>query len=270
MKKMFITFIMLLVMLSILGCGEYRQNDDPVYVNLVETLESNYGVSVEKIYTYINIDPNYESDNSFIYFTKVMEKQLDKIRYDNHCNLAWLHIAYVLTDEGDKLVFYVPQIQSLSDMNDAVIMIDYPYEYTAEAMKEYLQNLELDEPLLIDFDKFVFYFHYKHNRSIIPPETLLDKLFQSGCFSMNVSTFTYLNADFNPAAYLNSDFVWIFDILPEPTELRKIDFKTPIWYDYNHVVNYRVFVLDGTVYVTKASQGFPESYIYPLEETITT
>ncbi len=270
LKKVFSVIIMAFSIFSFVACGDATSSGNPIEVDMVEVLEKNFGVTVEEVYTTVNIDPNYETDNSYIYLTKGMEKQFNRIRYENPCNLAWLNIAYVKTNLGDSLILFVEQIRRQADLDLSVIMINYPYEYTAEEMKTFLQNLELEEPLLIDFENFSFRYQYKHSPYLIPEEETDDETVKSGCFTggFMVSDFSYLKEDFNPASELESDFVWVFTAFPAPQELRKLRDNSFLWYDMLDATNYRVFVKAGEVYITMANETTPETYIYPTQEPV--
>lgn len=250
--------------LSLVSC-----QGEAIGVDLIEAIRNTYDVEVLDVYASAKIDPNY-GNVRFSHLTKDMEKQLEKARHVNRCEQAWLSVSYVNTDLGDRLVFHVREVKSETQRENAVIMIDYPYAYTRDAMKDYLQDLDIDEPLMIDFDTFEFQFQYKHAPNITPEPSLIDRILQRGCFTMTDTTsFAHLNSDFNPAADLDSDFVWIFTGRTEASETNKSQGHTPLWIDGDSDYTiYRVFVMDDTPYVTMANETTPERFIYPIQEDI--
>jgi hypothetical protein len=269
MKKILTFVLMFISLFSLVVCDGFLFSSDPIDVDLVKTIEAKYDVIVEKVYAGTSIDPDYETENSFKYLTADMKKQLKKVQYEDPCNMAWLGVTYIKTDQGDHLILYVPQIKREKDMEKAVFMIDYPYEYTVDEMKEYLQSLNLFETQAIDFDNFTFSYQYKHNPTMIPQDRLTDRLFQRGCFVSNfsVSITGYLNDDFNPAKDLDSDFVWVLTSYNIEEEV-KVSYNQNLWFRVIDTVYYRIFVKDGVVYITMANEDLPESYIYPIEEPV--
>ena len=267
MKKLFSFLMLFLVAFSLMSCKMLTLETDPFDVDMIKTLESKYDVVVEKVYTQTNIDPDYETEHSYKYLTSSKKKQLNAVRYKDPCNLAWLIVSYVKTNEGDRLIFHVQQVNQEKDILEAVIMIDYPYEYTADDMKTYLQNLVLDEPLLIDFDNFNFGFQYKHDPYIRPQITS-----SSGnrCFTFNVSMgqYEHLNQDFNPAAELDSEFVWVFNAPIIEDDVVNLNHSSKIWFSMGEYINYRIFVKDNVVHITAAGEDLPEAYIYPFKELV--
>ncbi len=240
---------------------------DIIAVDMETLVEEKYGVEVVQMYATTQINPD-DPDEPFIHLTREMRRTLKSVRHADPCNLAWLSVSYIKTNEGDHLVFHVAMVNRIKDLKDAVFMIDYPYEYTVTDMKAYLMSLDLESPLLIDFETFAFSLQYKHAPVIHPEPSAFDRLFNRSCFVMIVSTNNHLNPDFHPAATLNSAFVWIFNAKAQTDEETGSTETVPLWFQQADFVQYRVYVKDGVVYVTMASMDVPETYIHPMIEPV--
>jgi len=264
LKRWFILWLMFGLASSLVSC-----QGEAIGVDMIWAIESKYQVDVLDVYASARIDPNYENVR-FSHLTKDMEEQLENARHVNRCEQAWLIVSYVKTDLGDRLAFSVREVKSETQLENAVIMIDYPYEYTREDMKDYLLSLELAEPLLIDFDTFQFRFQYKHAPTITPEPNLIDRILQRSCFAtIDTTHFAHLNPDFNPALDLDSAFVWIFTGRTDRSETNESPSHTPLWItgDDDYTI-YRVFVIEDTLYVTMANETTPERYIHPIQEDV--
>lgn len=254
MKKILFLLILLSFTITLFSCS--KEGTSIYYYTRVK---SKYAVSIEYVYYEIQINPKVGDEDKFIYLTDDIANQFQEIYFESECrDPNWLNVVYIKTNLGDKLVFYIDSIKKNADPDLAVMMIDYPFEYTYDEMMDFLR--------LSDFE--VDFSDGSESWNI-----LAQSYYQIDTLGCGLVDYTYDNhsIDYYPfdAANINPDeFVWVFTLISNNARAySKSQDNTSVWITIPILV-YRIWIDDHQIYITKVTKDTPEIYVYPFERPV--
>ena len=254
MRKILFLLILLSFTITLFSCSE-----EGTSIYYYTQVKSKYDVSIDYVYYKIQINPKIGEEDQFIYLSDEMANQFQEIYFEPECfNPNWLNVVYIKTNLGDKLVFYIESVKKNTDPDLAVVMIDYPFEYTFDELMDFLRlsNFEVD---FSDGSESWY--------------ILAQSYYQTDTLDCGFIDYIYDNrsADYYPfdAANINPDeFVWVFILNSNNSQTanEKQD-NTSVWITIPILI-YRIWVDDHQIYVTKATKETPEVYVYPFERPV--
>jgi len=252
MKKMILLCMLIVFSMMLFSCKEKEKGIDIFYRPLVE---SKYNVTIEKVYYTVRINPYSGEAGQFKYLPSQMAIAFRDIYFETACvEPNWIHVTYIKTDQGDKLVYHILQVKKGADPNLAVVMIDYPFAYTFDEMITFVQNINLNLDFEIDESYVSFYAQSFYG---------LQTNYCSGSFVIEPITNSLIDlTSINP-----DEFIWVLNYGESQESTSNHETNHTLWFTLSQKI-IRIWYSDNQIFITYKDQEQPEQYIYPYQRLV--
>ena len=166
MKKS-VVIIIFILMFTLAGCREKG-----IKVDLDQVLLDKYNLTVEDEYFEVSISTDYLLSIQFPGLTNEMYQKLVEMAIGLDPNPDVIMLKHVDTSLGDRVIIYAPLIRKGFNLDDAVYVLDDPYDMNLHEMIEELSSsdLNIDFSSVFEHQAFVLaqynFYHPFHSEDV--------------------------------------------------------------------------------------------------------